>query len=528
MSKVPPNKKQKISSDWREHLLPTLMTIVTQSLKVNEHHYFLESSLVFRNLCSSCRVVATQVGKFLHNNLCIWVYSKGKNNFLDFGFPVKRNTKVENAIREMHTTLKDLSARFRKIEMNGASLLFEMKGTRNYIATTWHRLDIISLSFSIMYVTFQDIASEDSTCLNSENAILSLTHDIMIKVGRSRTGAILFLQKVCLCFGSKELDLAIDANNVHGNLEVVWKTRHEGGPSTFLLCINKWSSYLKSNDIEVDCVADSINSTKRYLENRNDGCIMSKHHINRRMLDEMNAKRTAKKTARQPALSQKELLVYKDKRVSLIFWNFLSAKTYKTYFGTMKTTDFKDSVLIAIVGLDSNSIALRHAKAMALASGTSGNELSKANLSVDEHGMRWRRPYGWKESEVTKEEDGEVDKVEKELEKTEELEKTKTIEGEEEEEEEETGEEEEEEETKIVKGGDKVEKEERGDEEEESSSEEEEEAIEEEEEPKTNVCEEEEEGKVQKRKEIEEEEEESSSEEEEEEDVSTCTLSTFE
>ena len=402
MSK-PPVKKQKVEGPGLElrHLIPTLMTIVVQSLKINDHHHYIESKIVFDNLCSILSVGPNDVGKFLCDKICLWEFKVGKHNYLNFGYHIKKQADLENSIARMHGTLKDLSVQFKKIDMHNQSLMFEMKGTRNYVATTWQRVDIVALSFSIIRVLFESIAIQDVTCDSVDNAILEFTHDVMIDVGRHRTACVRFLQKVCLCLGSENNQDIMGRDNVWEHFTEVWQKRKKEGPSMFIGGIDSWAKHISTTDLEFQVVASSLDTMMRYLDRQRKNATMSMYHINRRMLP--SQQEPQRSTARPSSLTQTQIAEFRQQQVQLYWWNFLCSKTYKMYMKgeANEKKIYRARLEDALPSLERNKIIVQHGDIAATASpGTDGSPtLSKTVTFVDVNGITRKRPYGWREED---------------------------------------------------------------------------------------------------------------------------------
>src|SRR5210317_2224365 len=125
-----------------DHSIDNLMSIVVQSLKINGHNYSLESTFLIRNLSGRCGYAPDWTAVFVRNELSQWVLDKNKKYKMNYNFLLDPSVRCEEAVREMHESLKTMDSSLRELQMNQTSLVYEMRGSRNYIANTWIRCKI--------------------------------------------------------------------------------------------------------------------------------------------------------------------------------------------------------------------------------------------------------------------------------------------------------------------------------------------------------------------------------------------------
>ena len=190
-----------------DHSIDNLMSIVVQSLKINGHNYSLESTFLIRNLSGRCGYAPDRSAVFVRNELSQWVLDKNKKYKMNYNFLLDPSVRCEEAVREMHESLKTMDSSLREFQMNQTSLVYEMRGSRNYIANTWIRCEIVSIAFELIAFLLGGVAVEDNDPPRKEDQaerLLEFAQDVMVITGRTKPAAIDFLQQVFVCYGYED------------------------------------------------------------------------------------------------------------------------------------------------------------------------------------------------------------------------------------------------------------------------------------------------------------------------------------
>ena len=333
---------------WREHIVPTILSIVTQSLQIHGHNYSLESIFLIRNIARMRGIPADRTARFVRSEFSLWNYRKSGNYFLDYHFPIVHNEDVSHAIKDMHNTIRLMHKTVSDFQINQDSLVYEIKGTKKYVANTWMRCEIVALAYEIMSFILLPVVDLDTTFHDKEdkeNCVLEFTHDVMVLEGGNRTAAIAFLHKLCVCFGSDDVEEVREMQIQ--DLLTFWSEREGDGPEKFTNGILSWSKSIVGNDLEREVIANSFHVMFRYLTKRRNSLKMSLFHFNERK----DTPSSARQTKRKSSLSNKEAKLVFDQWMRRDWWNFLSTKVYRMYIdGESNRVQILKAQLVETIG----------------------------------------------------------------------------------------------------------------------------------------------------------------------------------
>jgi len=268
---------------WRQAKIDNLMSIVVQSLKVHGHNYSMESIFLIRNLAKGASYAPERGASFIRKELAHWKLQKNSRYLLKHRFILLPSTTCVSTVSEMHTAMRHMNSSLQEWQVNQSSLVYEMKGSRNYVSNTWVRCEIVAVYFEIFTCLFEEVGIREESSSAKEphsKQLLDFAHDIMVEHGRTRTSCVQFLHTVCLCFGFDSWRAAcVDHSEA---LNTFWDDRKGDGPTHFGRFITKWFDQIHSRKMETDKVAGCFSNMQGYLRGQRNGLNMSYSHFKRR------------------------------------------------------------------------------------------------------------------------------------------------------------------------------------------------------------------------------------------------------
>jgi len=155
---VPKDQGRTDIGRWRQHLYPTLMGIVVQSLKRREMNYSMEAIYLARNLHANWREKPDEsFSKFLEQNLCTWSLHRDGHCLLGYQLELKRDTEAKNGfihkyIQHIRDTCKLVNATIKRTEdtLHTDSYVYGIMMSRKHEDKDWDRLSLLGLHFSVV------------------------------------------------------------------------------------------------------------------------------------------------------------------------------------------------------------------------------------------------------------------------------------------------------------------------------------------------------------------------------------------
>ena len=239
---------------WKQYLQPSVPVLATQTIRRPQSNYGYESSLMIRHLCMLYQYNANAIGTFMQDSIGVWSLSKHGGNGFGFDFKLKKDESVDGWVKHFHSLMLHTNVQLALWKSRKESLVYSIKGTKNYYPKTWKRMEVITLTFCIIEFLMQQLVDPDGDAMEQfTQECAEFTMDVLIYYGKNQKMAINLyvpsLTTLVPCHGSTKSMLVFAGRT--GNLMVLgtlvyWSTSTRRWKNTRQRTMERWRQILFS------------------------------------------------------------------------------------------------------------------------------------------------------------------------------------------------------------------------------------------------------------------------------------------